>query len=57
VVFTIACGGGFAFLSSETRPEKQWVPAGQGWATVEMVAGCLGAFLGWKKQEQVLESL
>lgn len=28
VVFTIACGGGFAFLSSETRPEKQWVPAG-----------------------------
>eukprot|EP00435_Cladocopium_sp_Y103_P013729 s1559_g3.t1 len=30
VVFTIACGGGFAFLSSETRPEKQWVPAGRG---------------------------
>eukprot|EP00439_Symbiodinium_sp_Y106_P035792 s324_g4.t1 len=28
VVFVIACGGGFAFLTSETRPEKQWVPAG-----------------------------
>eukprot|EP00438_Fugacium_kawagutii_P018158 Skav206358 [mRNA] locus=scaffold3448:230697:241751:- [translate_table: standard] len=28
LVFTVACGGGFAFLSSETRPEKQWVPAG-----------------------------
>jgi len=28
VLFTIVCGGGFAFLSTETRPEKQWVPAG-----------------------------
>ena len=28
IVFTAACGGGFAFLTTETRPEKQWVPAG-----------------------------
>jgi len=30
IVFTAACGGGFAFLTTETRPEKQWVPAGFG---------------------------
>lgn len=30
IVFTIVCGGGFAFLTTETRPEKQWVPAGLG---------------------------
>ena len=28
IIFTIACGGGFAFLTTESRPEKQWVPAG-----------------------------
>ena len=30
VLFVIACGGGFAFLTTESRPEKQWVPAGHG---------------------------
>eukprot|EP00913_Durusdinium_trenchii_P033109 g30999.t1 len=24
IIFTIACGGGFAFLTTESRPEKQW---------------------------------
>ncbi|CAJ1406774.1 unnamed protein product, partial [Effrenium voratum] len=28
IIFTVACCGGFAFLENETRPEKQWVPAG-----------------------------
>eukprot|EP00439_Symbiodinium_sp_Y106_P038960 s4884_g4.t1 len=28
VLFVVACGGGFTMLTSETRPEKQWVPTG-----------------------------
>jgi len=28
VIFVVACGGGFTMLTTETRPEKQWVPAG-----------------------------
>jgi len=28
IIFTVLCSGGFAFLTTESRPEKQWVPAG-----------------------------